>query len=614
MRLHGYGVLFLGALLGNAAMAGQGDLSPALWPAAERKYYEDILDHTPTVTGVVLDQPMAVGTHGAVAGAYGAPAIRAGLEALKQGGTSADAALTTTLAQIVFANGLAVSYTGILSMVHYEAATGKVYSLNATYNTVRGEAEPLKIPASDVYGGLAGHKVKAVENGRQMLVPGYLKGVEAAHKRFGKLPFASLFEPAIWYADNGFRLSEYEADFIDKRVDALMRLDGGRHKFLKADGKPYSVGDVFKQPDVADFLRHVAKQGADYVYRGPFAEKMVKAVQADGGKLTLDDLAAYDVIWQEPVRGTFRDYEILGNGLPAQGGVNTQEALNVYEASGLREKGPYTKSGETLFWMTQISELINLSFLPPDAAAAVTRSMGISADPAQRLSKAQAEQVWHLMTEKKVRFLSSVTNDTHHSDVVVATDRWGNITAIVQSINSLGDVGLWVEGVSLNNAGGFQQQAIAAVGPGKRLPDPTTPMLILKKGKPVAAAGSMSPGLHQKTFQSLVNLLDYGMTPKAAIDAPYFMYPRYAPKPGVDLSKPQDIEPGDLQPIYRVVKGSFDPAVLADARKRGVGIEEVPLTQTREAQGLFIVIDRDPKTGAWRAAAPNVTNGTAVAY
>jgi hypothetical protein len=92
------------------------------------------------------------------------------------------------------------------------------------------------------------------------------------------------------------------------------------------------------------------------------------------------------------------------------------------------------------------------------------------------------------------------------------------------------------------------------------------------------------------------------------------MLPRYAPKPGVDLSKPQDVKPGDLQSIYRVLKGSFDPAVLDDARKRGVAIEEVPLTHTREGQGLFVVIDRDPRTGDWRAAAPNVTNGTAVAY
>ena len=93
MRMHRYGVLLMGALIGSGTMAADRvDLSPVRWPAADRQHYEGILDHTPTVTGVVLDQPMAIGSHGAVAGAYGAPAIRAGLEALKQGGTSVDAA------------------------------------------------------------------------------------------------------------------------------------------------------------------------------------------------------------------------------------------------------------------------------------------------------------------------------------------------------------------------------------------------------------------------------------------------------------------------------------------------------------------------------------------
>jgi gamma-glutamyltranspeptidase/glutathione hydrolase len=240
--------------------------------------------------------------------------------------------------------------------------------------------------------------------------------------------------------------------------------------------------------------------------------------------------------------------------------------------------------------------------------------MGLKLDPASRQSKSQAATVWRLMNEKRIPFLSSAFAGTQHSDVVVAADAAGNMTAIVHSINGIGDHGLWVDGVGLNNAGGYQQGTLAAIGPGKRLPDPTTPMLVLKGGKPVLAAGSMSPGLHQKTFQSLVNLLDYGMTPKEAIDAPYFMSPAFVPRPGVDLSKPLELKPGDLQNVHRVLKGAISPAVLDDARKRGIALQEIELKDTRMGQGLFVLIDRDPSTGAWRAAAPSVTNGVALAY
>ena len=265
-------------------------------------------------------------------------------------------------------------------------------------------------------------------------------------------------------------------------------------------------------------------------------------------------------------------------------------------------------------WLTQISELANLSLLPAEQAAAIGKALDLPLDPASRLRKAQAAQLWRLMNEGKVPFLSSFFADARHSDVVVAADRAGNMTAIVHSINSLGDVGIWVDGVSINNSAGFQQAAVAAAGPGRRLPEGTTPMLVLRDGKPVLAAGSMSPGLHQKTFQSLINILDYRMTPKQAIDAPYFMAPSYVPRPGVDVTKPQSLKPGDLQLVYRVLAGAFEASVLDDARRRGVALQEVPLEATRLGQGLFVVIDRDPATGHWRAAAPNLTNGVAVAF
>lgn len=588
------------------------DLSPAHWP--DRARYDAMLTEVPTATGKLRDQPMATGANGAVTGTYSAPAMRAGLEALRQGGTSVDAALTTAITQVTLAAGTWVSYAGLMSVVHYDADSGRVYSLNAAYDTVRGETEPLTIPAADFFNDMAGGRIAARPNGRQALVPGFMRGVEAAHGRFGKLPFAALFDPAIWYAERGFPLSSYQAEFFATRMDALTRLPEGRAIFLKRDGRPHAAGDTFRQIRLAAFLRAIASQGADYMYRGEWAKRAVAAIRQDGGRMTLEDLERYAVIWQEPLRGRFRDYDVVGNGLPAAGGLNVQEALNTWEASGLIGRGHWTKSGETLFWLSQISELMMLSLLPPATRDALGRAVDLPLDDASRLTRRHAAEIWRLMSEKKVPFLSGNAVGPRHSDVVVAADRWGNMTAVVHSVNSLGDIGLWVDGVSINNSAGFQQSAIAAAGLGKRLPDPTTPMLLLRDGKPVMAAGSMSPGLHQKTLQSLINVVDYGMTPKEAIDAPYLMAPQYRPKPGVDVSNPSTLKPGDIVPTYKILAGAVPAGVLDDARGRGVAIEEVPVTKTRMSQGLFVAIDRDPATGAWRAAAPDVTNGVALAY
>ena len=135
--------------------------------------------------------PGAVSSKGMIAGTTNPFAIHAGLEVLKHGGNAADAALTTSLAQIALTAGGAISYAGIMTAVYYDAASGKVYTLNAAYNTVQNEKDPLSIPEWGQH------------SGRSALVPGFMAGVQALHDRFGKLPFAALFGPAIWIADHG---------------------------------------------------------------------------------------------------------------------------------------------------------------------------------------------------------------------------------------------------------------------------------------------------------------------------------------------------------------------------------------------------------------------------
>src|SRR5215813_4107799 len=161
-------------------------MSPEAWPPGElEKYWRLQHDYR-------RPHPAVESAKGMVAVTHDAFSARIGLEALRQGGSAADAALATSLAQVALDAGAVTSYAGVLTMVYYDAASKKVYSLNAGYNTVLEEKDPFTIPG----GGKP--------SGRTALVPGFFAGVQAAHGWFGKLPFASLFEPAIYLAEKGF--------------------------------------------------------------------------------------------------------------------------------------------------------------------------------------------------------------------------------------------------------------------------------------------------------------------------------------------------------------------------------------------------------------------------
>jgi gamma-glutamyltranspeptidase/glutathione hydrolase len=575
----------------SATQTATPDLSPLRWGKEELGRFNQYMQQAEH------DNKPAVGRHGAVTGTYSAPAMRSGLEALRQGGSAADAALTTALTQVSLCGGAWVSYTGILSMVYYDATSGKVYDLNAGYNTVLGDDDPLTIPAAngildDPYGGKP--------SGRATLVPGFMAGVQAAHDRFGKLPFRTLFQPAIYYAETGFEVSPYLAEFIQSRKDVLTRRPKTRRIFTNKEGQLLKAGDLLWQPELGQTLRLVSEQGAQYMYEGAWADRFVAAVRSEGGKMTCEDLANFKVIWSEPVRGKFGNYEVFVHGLPANGGVNTIEALRLYELAGLTKKGRSVDSGDALFWLAQVQKAQSLSFLPPEVFPQWEKQLGVDLTLSSRLREETTRKLWRLMEAGKFPLAQAPKeSEGKHSDVVVAIDRWGNIAAIVHSINSVmwGKTGIFVDGVSVNDSASIQQRAVAVAGRAKRLPDPTNPAIVLRDGKAVLGCGSMGSGLHSKTLQCLVNVLDFNMSPKEAIDAPYLLFPRYA---------------ADGKQAQRVAKGAFPAHTLERARELGLVIEEVE--NSRYAQGLWVAVRIDPKTKRYEAAAPKVTNGRALAY
>jgi gamma-glutamyltranspeptidase / glutathione hydrolase len=570
-------------------------LSHDVWPKDElEKYWQLQVTYN-------RPNPAVEGSKGMVAVTSEALAARVGLEALRQGGSAADAALGAALAQIALTAGSLFSYAGILTMVYYDAESKKVYSLNAGYNTVLEEKEPLTIPGI------------GMPSGRTVLVPGFFAGVQAAHDRFGKLPFASIFGPAIHLADKGFNLDGAMGWRINWQKSLLTRLPETKRVFSKETGELYKAGDLFRQPQLAETLRKVAAQGTDYIYQGEWAKKFVAAVQSEGGKMTLADLKAYRPIWSEPMQTSYHGYQVYSLGQPSLGGVNTIEALNLLEAADLKRHGHYTTSAQSLYDFIQICRAgYFLSYLAPEFVKMYLPELDLS--PESRVKKDNARLLWQKMNETAWQKFMSANKPKipgkNHSAGVVAVDAQGNVAALFHSTISLGiwgTHGIFVDGISIPDAASIHKAEIAKLQPGDRLPDTTNPAIVLKNGKPYLASSAIGTSGHQTTLNNLVNVLDFGMDLKKSIDTPNFKGPFF----GIVIGG----GPPSLQEYKEALaEGDFDEKLVEAVVAKGQDIKLLSKTEAWPQSGLWVAILIDPKTGIRIGVAPTGANGAPAGY
>ena len=169
-----------------------------------------------------------------------------------------------------------------MTLVYYEASSGQVFALDGGYSTVEGETDPLSIPRFARFDPTQGPE--PIPKGRTVLVPGFMAGVEAAHSRFGKLPFEQIFRPAVYFAREGFPISPRLSQLVESNKEMLFRLPDTRAVCTREDGSSYGPGESFTQPALAVTLERGAEEGAAYVYTGAWARKFVDAVRRDGGK------------------------------------------------------------------------------------------------------------------------------------------------------------------------------------------------------------------------------------------------------------------------------------------------------------------------------------------
>jgi len=587
-------------------------MSPCAWPPGEsERYWNANSTYGLPAFGEVSAGPMVAVTSGALA-------ARVGMATIEAGGSAADAAVSTALAQVTLAAGSWTSFAGMLYALYYEADSGRVYALNAGFDTVRGETDPLTIPSPPA------------PSGRTAMVGGFMAGAWELNRRFGKLQFDSLVGPAICLAEDGIRVDSFLAAIIAAKRDVLTRTPEGLAIFTKPDGTLYEEGDTLRQPQLARTLRKVAEEGPSYMYVGEWAAKFVKAVRDEGGKIAPEDLESYAPEWQDPLTVHYHDCVIYTLPPPELGGVQLAEALNMVELAPIGPPVHYTESAEALFWFIEISR----------AAYVITYSPSYKPDPrdecpvhwispASRAKKETAARLWKLLQEpgweeKLNRELDQASasggrggepagqeeaqdereererteKPPHHSDAIIVSDAEGNIAVVVHSINTSlwGATGIFVDGVSIPDPASFQQRMVAKAGPGRRFPNVVNPVLATAGGKPRLAAAAIGNALHECMLQHTLNILDYGIDPRASLETPKFWGPLWG---------------GDAQQylIQALDAGSFRPEILDAVRRMGRPLRELGEEERKKRVSYWAGIAFDPGSGRLAGAVSREFNG-----
>ena len=424
-------------------------------------------------------------------------ATREAVNILKSGGNACDAALCAAITQTVVEPHM-TGVTGILSMLYYDAASGKTTYVNGNMNA------PLK--------PLIGFNPGDLATGRGVAVPGFWAGFEAALKRHGSKSKKEIMAGAIRYAGEGFEIHPFLWGEMFVQCPTLGRTPEGREIFMpnKALLRP---GDMLYQKKAAETLERLAAEGNDFFYHGDFAKDFCGVVQSAGGVIAMEDMNAYRVRWMEPAPGTYRDYEILASPPPDNGGSHLIEALNMLELMDIKRLGPPTDSPEVLAQMVRINnEVMTEGGKQPDP-----ESHPLPLDVI--LSKKYAEIRLKLLEMGVPKETSSPP--PVGSNHVTVMDGAGNIATIIHSCMSLPwSNGLFVRGVTIVAAGSHFMRIMPK--PGYRASTYVAPNIIFKNKKPILTSGSPSVSLLANILQNTINILDFGIPIEESVIRPRF--------------------------------------------------------------------------------------------
>jgi gamma-glutamyltranspeptidase/glutathione hydrolase len=307
----------------------------------------------------------------------------------------------------------------------------------------------------------------------------------------------------------------------------------------------------------------------------------------------MEDMTSYRPHWTEPMRISYRDYEVASIGNNHHGALRALGSLKAAEFAQLKQYGHYTTSAESLLYLIQISR-VHMQLLAQSPERRATALPGFNPATDSQVSRETAERVIAHIRKNLTAGHGDPSEGSHTAPIVVV-DAKGNVASLVPTIvmADWGHTGLFVNGVSIPDAAKFLQPSMASVGPGARLPDPTTPMLVLRDGKPILAFGSLGGnGLPTLVLQTLVSILEFDMDVQTAANQPYTL--------GGYLSRENGVQGAAALEREVILRRTFSPTLLDDLRSLG---QEIEVLSESSQEAAWIGIQIDPKTRSLKAGA-----------
>jgi gamma-glutamyltranspeptidase/glutathione hydrolase len=472
--------------------------------------------------------PPAIGVHGMVVSAE-RRASEIGIAILKEGGNAVDAAVATAYAEAVVNPCCGNLGGGGFMVIHL--ASGKETFINFR-ETAPAAASPTMYQDKDgnLIPGASWRGYKSVA------VPGTVMGLDIALREYGRLTRGQVMAPAIRLARTGFRLTVPDADILDDDAAAFRANPTLARLFLRSDGTPLRAGDLLVQADLANTLQAIARDGARAFYDGPIAAAIAADSSRHGGILAKQDFSSYRTTEGPPLACTYRGFRVVSTPPPSSGGVTMCEILNVLGFYDMRALGFHsafathlmveamrhayfdrnTDLGDPRFVKNPIGMLLS----PGHAAAIRAAILPDRATPSSSLHAAPA---------------AAERRETTQISVI---DGAGNAVSLTYTLNGyFGAMEMAPgTGVLLNdemddfttktgapNVYGLVQGSANAIAPGKRPLSSMAPTIVTRHGRVFLVLGS--PGgsrIITITLEALMNVIDYGMNPQEAVDAPRF--------------------------------------------------------------------------------------------
>ena len=524
--------------------------------------------------------------HGVVASDHPLASL-AGMEVLRQGGNAFDAAVATSMVlSVVRPQSTGIGGGGFML---WRDARGKTSVLDyreiapkAAHKNMFLDQKGNPIPNASTVGY------------RAIAVPGLLSGLDHINKKYGSKKLSELMQPAIKYAEEGFDVDEHlshASDVIDERGAR----DELKDIFFEA-GKARQIGAVQKNPELAASLNTIATEGVESFYTGSISKKIIAAMQKNNGLISPQDLAAYQPKYREPLKGTYRGYEIYTMPPPSSGGTALLTVLNLLEPYALGWNSSGFGSGTHVGLITEAMKHAfsdRANYLGDPDFIKIPLQKLISKEHARNLQPRMQQAALQTLNRdmyglKGLSYATSLANPImdHGTTHYAIMDSFGNVVSATETINTYfgSQVVIPGTGIVMNNemddfskspgvpnAFGLIGSEANAIVPGKKPLSSMTPSIVLKDGKPFMAVGaSGGPRIITGTLQAIINVIDFGMNVNEAVSAPRFHHQWVPEVLYIEQEMPEEVRSIMRQKGHQLGMGPAENVVQAVMFKDGV--------------------------------------------